>query len=470
MRPRTLLARRFIVVCTVMTPYVAAAQGRSVPGAARAAPSAARPTSAAASAQDRETDESLPISGKVRPESEPADPARRLADVVLYLPRVAIDLLFVTSGAAAGLIDDEQVIPRLEDMFYSSDHTIGVFPTAFVETGFNPNVGARMIATSGDFAATLRGGYGGADAHVIESRMRVTVSSPTPGAFSIEALHDRRTDLGYVGLGPVPESDARNTFQADSALRVGAYREVRERLIGNFGFRPLADTELLLSTSYRRRRVDDAPDAGEGALGRVFAPGSVPGAGRLNRTTYSEIAMRYDTRLRRGAPTSGWMMEGYAGVLRGIHDADGDGLSLGGRAGVFLPIYRRSNILTPRIAIDTTQPSDASTFAFLDYPTPADYRGIDPRRDRVAIVGSLDYRWVIMKYVATRIFMDTSTVAPDFPSIDLHHLRYAWGMGMDLHSTHTEIARIAASASAEGFRFFFSLGVAPSGFGDRQHR
>lgn len=461
MRARTKFQALTVVAFAVSCALDAAAQAAPPASASAASPP---PDSAG------QSDDSLPVSGESRPESEPLDPARSVADVVLYVPRVAVDLLFLTSGAAAGLLDDEQVIPRLEDTFYTSDHAIGVFPTAFVETGFNPNIGARMIASTGDFAATLRAGYGGQDANVVESRMRTTLASPFPGALSLEALHDRRTGLGYVGLGATPETDPRNVFQPDTSMRAGAYREVRERIIGNFGFRPFGDAELLFSTSYRRRRIDDAPDTGEGALSRVFVSDQLPGSQRLNRTTYSEFAVRYDTRPHRGAPTSGWMIEGYTGTLRGLTDADGDGVTLGGRGALFIPIYRRSNILSPRIALDTIQPSDSARFPFLEYAAPADFRGIDPRRDRIAAVASLDYRWVIMKYVASRIFMDASTVAEDFPSLDLHTLRYAWGMGMDLHSSSTEIARIAASASADGFRFFFSLGVAPSGFGDRQHR
>ncbi len=464
-RARTWFDLLSILTAVASSAFVARAQATSPRSAAAAASSAPSPPRAPDAVPD-----DVPVSGELRSASEPADPAREVANVVLYLPRVAIDLLFVTSGAAAGLLEDEQVIPRLEDTFYTADHAIGVFPTAFVETGFNPNIGARMLASAGDYAATIRAGYGGIDSNIVESRIRTTTVTPVLGALSFEALHDRQTNLGYVGLGPVPESDPRNVFQPGSGLRGGAYRQVRERLIVNFGFRPAADAELLLSTSYRRRRIDDAPGAGQAALGAVFVPGDLPGAFRLNRSTYSEVAIRYDTRVHRGPPTRGWMVEGYAGALRGIKSGDGDGSAFGGRAAAFIPIYRVSNILSPRIEIDTMFPGNPAAFPFYDYAAPTEFRGIDPRRDRIAAIASLDYRWVVMKYVAARLFMDSATVARDFSSLDLHAVRYAWGMGMDLHSSSAEIARVGASVSPQGFRFFLSLGVAPSGFGDRQHR
>ena len=410
------------------------------------------------------------VSGKVRQASGPFDPARQAADIVLYLPRAAVDLLFVTSAAAAGLLDNEQVVPRLEDTFYTADHTIGMFPTTFIETGFNPNIGARVIAAVPGFASTLRAGYGGENSAVAESRIRFTTATPLPGAVSLEALHDRRTDLGYGGLGAVPQSDPRNPFRSDTSLRSGVYRDVRERFIAYFGFRPAADLELLFSTSCRRRRIDDAPGAEGAELGNVFVPGAVPGSHRVNRMTYTEIALRFDTRKKRGAPETGWMVEGYSGTLRGLKDSDGDGFTLGGRAAAFIPIYRRTNILSPRIALDTVHPLDAATLPFYEYASSMDFRGIDGRLDRIAATASLDYRWVIIRYIAARTFFDTATVASSLTSLDTSHLRYAWGLGLDLHSSSTEIARIAGSLSPEGFRFFFSFGVAPSGFGDRQHR
>jgi hypothetical protein len=410
------------------------------------------------------------VSGRLRPASEPGDQAREVAGAVLLLPRTILDVLYVTTGAAAGLIEDEQVVPRLKDTFFTEDHQVGLFPTAFVETGFAPNVGARMIAKIDNFASTIRAGYGGPDTNIIESRLRLTTVRLTPVVFGLEGLYDRRTDLGYQGVGPQPGTDERNSFRATTGLRSGLYREVRRRVIASVGFRAMNDIEVLFSSSYKRRDVDDAPGAGVAGLSQVFEPSTVPGAQTYTRSTYSEAAVRVDTRVSRGAPATGAMVESYAGLYKGVGDTDGDAMGAGARWAAFIPVYRVTNVISPRIAIDGILPLGDKPLTFNDYVMPGDYRGFDARRDCVVMVASLDYRWTLMQFIAARMFGDAANVAPDLQSLGIDNLKLAWGFGFDLHTSTTELARIAASFSDGGGRLFFSLGVASSGFGDRQHR
>jgi hypothetical protein len=60
-------------------------------------------------------------------------------------------------------------------------------------------------------------------------------------------------------------------------------------------------------------------------------------------------------------------------------------------------------------------------------------------------------------------------VLPSLPEFELTHLRWAAGFGFDLHSSTSELGRIAVAGSSDGFHLLFSLGV-PTRFGDRQHR
>lgn len=410
------------------------------------------------------------VTGREREAAESSDPARGAAEVALFLPRNVVDLLFITTGAAHGLLEDEQVVPRLKDMFYTEHHEIGVFPTAFVETGFNPNVGARMIASVDNFASTLRAGYGGPDTTVVESRLRMTGSYPTPTVISLEWLQDRRTNLGYLGLGPDPATDPRNHFQPGFPYRTGLYRVRRQRAIFSLGFRAAPDLEILFSNSYRSRHVDDPPDAGARGLSKVFEPESVPGAEETTRMTYTELAVRLDTRVSRGPPATGAMVEAYGGMYKGVYLRDADAVGMGARWAAYIPVYRVTNIISPRIAIDGIMPVGDVQLPFLDYVSANDFRGFDSRRDKVAMVASLDYRWTLMKFIAARVFGDATNVAPELQSLGLDQMRFAWGFGFDLHSANAQLGRVALAFSEDDVRFFFSLGVAPSGFGDRQHR
>lgn len=410
------------------------------------------------------------ISGRERNARESSDAARDVAEAALYLPRTVVDLIFITTGAAHGLLEDEQVVPRLEDMFYTEGHEVGVFPTAFVETGFNPNVGARMIASIDNFASTLRAGYGGPYTTVVESRLRLSGAHPTPVAVSLEWLQDSRTNLGFVGLGPEPQSDPRNEYRPDTLFEAGKYREYRQRVIFSLGARIAPDLELIASNSYKSRRVVDAPGAGPQGLSDVFEAASIPGAGRTTRQTYTEVALRLDTRESRGPPATGAAFETYGGLYKGVYEYDADALGIGARWAAHVPVYRVTNIISPRIAIDSILPVGDTPVPFNDYVGAREFRGFDSRRDKFAMVASLDYRWTLMKFIAARVFADATNVAPELSSIGLDEMRVAYGFGFDLHSSSAQLGRVAAAFSEGDVRLFFTLGVASSGFGDRQHR
>jgi hypothetical protein len=410
------------------------------------------------------------ISGQTRAVSEPYDPARKVADFALFIPRKTIEALFITTTIAAGLVENEQFVPKLKETFFTQNGQVGIIPTAFLETGFNPNIGARLVASADHMATTLRAGYGGPDMNLVESRLRFSYFSSVPVVLSFEGLHDRQTGLAFLGLGPNPQSDSRNHFNPDTDLRSGVYRQMRDRLIVSLGMRPAGDTEILLSTSYTRRKINDAPDSGTSALSQVFLPESLPVEDRAYRKLYAETAIRIDTRESRGRPVGGTLIESYAGIARGVLPNDPHAIQAGSRGALFIPIYRQSNILSPRLAIDTISSVGKTPLPFTDYLSPSDFRGIDGRRDNITAVASLDYRWTLMKFVAARVFTDVSTVAPRLDALRLDSLHYAWGFGLDLHSAHAELGRILFAFSPEGFRFAFNIGVAPSGFGDRQHR
>jgi hypothetical protein len=164
------------------------------------------------------------------------------------------------------------------------------------------------------------------------------------------------------------------------------------------------------------------------------------------------------------------MVEVYGGLYTGLREQDADAVGVGARWAAYIPVYRVTNILSPRIAIDSIHPVGEVPLPFYDYLTASDFRGFDGRRDKVAMVASIDYRWTLMKFIAARAFGDATNVAPDLSSLGLDRARYAWGFGFDLHSSHAQLGRVAVAFSEGDVRLFFSLGVASSGFGDRQHR
>jgi len=407
------------------------------------------------------------VTGVVKPARESSDAARSAANVALWLPREFAGLLFLTTGAAAGLLENEQVVPRVKELLFTRDGSIGVYPTLFLETGTSPNVGARMVAAADNEATMLRAGYGGGDANVLESRLRFGRRTPFPTMLSIEGLHERRTGLGFLGVGQTPETDPRNRFASD--LRSLSFRDRRQRVIASLGIRPGADVELFFSTSYAQRSPHDLPEGDGPGIDRVFQPGSVPGLGGTTRLVYNELALRLDTRAVRAAPSPGLLVEGYMGGSQGVLDGGGQFARMGGRAAGFFSIARRTNILSPKIVIDGVMPISDDQIPVLELARQPDFRGFNNRRDYVSMVGSLDYRWKLASFLAARLFTDLATVGPSVRELAFRDLRWVGGFGFDLYSDQAEVARVGIAASPEGASFLLSFGVA-SRFGDRQHR
>jgi len=407
------------------------------------------------------------VSGVERPERPAGAPASAVWNTVLWLPRSAIDLVFLTTGTAGSLIENEQIVPRARDFFFTSSGSFGVFPTLFMETGMTANAGARMMIKADPVASTIRGGYGGPDMNVVEGRAHVVTSVPVPLVVTMEGLHDRRTGRGFLGVGQTPESDPRNQFVAEPS--VGIYRERRERAILSFGVRPLPKLEVILSSSYTQRFTDDPPNVGVMGLGGVFAPASIAGAYRETRSVYTEAVLRYDSRANWRGEASGELLEGYAGWAHSVSGERIEYARYGVRGGLFLPFIRPTTILSPTITLDTMTAPESAMVPFTDLVGQPMFRGFNNRRDYVSLVGSLDYRWFVSRFVAGRIFADAAHVYPSFKDFTFQRTRWAAGCGVDLHTSTTQLGRLAIAFSPEGFYFLFALGVY-AGYGDRQHR
>jgi hypothetical protein len=432
-----------------------------------------------------------------RPGLAPGDTGREAAAGVLFVPREFIRLMFLTSGLTAGLIRDEQVVPRVEQLVSPRPGSYSVLPMLFLDSSRRPSVGAQLLGNSRFAAMRLAVGFGGIHDLLGEARVRFAMPKPLPFVLSIEGLADTRSALQFRGVGQDPDNDPRNHFVAGAATHNAGYFEERERAIFELGARATRDIEVLLSSSLLRYVVDDTPTGGPTSIVHVFQPGSVPGAPVAtasscpkraatftgppalpvgapcpveNRLNYTELTLRFDTRASKGRPSPGVLLETYAGIATGLGNDPTQFYRLGGRAGGFISIRRRSNILSPKITIDgIAQPPGTQPVPFTELTQQPDFRGIDNRVDKISIVYSLDYRWSMIRYLGPRLFIDAAQIGPDMAAAFKVAPRVAGGFGIDLFSDDTELAQAMMSFSTEGVRVLFTFGI-PTQFGDRQHR
>jgi hypothetical protein len=436
------------------------------------------------------------VRGIDRPALGPGDGGREAASGVLLVPRELLRLMFFTSGVTAGLIRDEQIVPRVEELLSPRPGSYSILPMLFLDSRRRASVGSQLLGNSRFAAMRLAVGFGGVHDLIGEARVRIALPKPLPFALSVEGLADSRSTLDYLGVGQSPDTDPRNRFVRGAATHDALYFEERERLVVELGARPNQDVEILVSTSVLRTLLDDTPGGGPASIVRVFQPGSVPGApvatpggctSRVatvpknvlpigfpcpveQRLSYTEVGARFDTRASKSRPSPGVLVEAYGGYTAGLGDDPTRFYRVGGRAAGFVSIKRRTNILSPKIIVDgTVLPAGAPPVPFTELVNQPDFRGLDTHVDRVSVVYSLDYRWSMIRYLGPRLFVDMAQVGPDVSSTFKATPRVAGGFGVDVFSDATELAQAMMSFSGEGVRVLFTIGV-PTQFGDRQHR
>ncbi len=407
-----------------------------------------------------------PVSGVLVQAQHPDDALREVGAALTSVPREMVDVIFVATGGAAGILEERQVVPRLLEMISPERGEISIFPTAFAETGRPANLGARMIANLGNAATSLRAGFGLPGDLVVASRIQASWSLGVPLTLSLEGRYDFHDDLDYLGVGQTPETDPRNRFLGNK--REALYQEQRSRAIVGLGFRAQDDLEVLFSSSLTLRRFDDE-GAGTDGIRQVFAESSVPGGIDGVAPLYTEGALRLDTRPDRGGPVEGWLVEAYAGVAKDVRNDHRDFARTGGRVAGYLPIGRSTNILSPKITADSVHRIGNSVIGFSELARQPEFRGPDDRRDDVSVVASLDYRWGFVRYVSARLFADYAVVAPALFDVPWDDGRPAVGFGIDVFSRSTELADIAVAFSPDAVSLHISVGERV-GFGDRQHR
>lgn len=425
------------------------------------------------------------VSGLERPERLEGDGQRTLASGLLFVPREMVRLMFLASGITAGLIRDEQVVPRVGELISPSPGNISVIPSLFLDTRRRTSVGAMMLASGNESGTRLSVGFGGVHDLLLESRFRFGFSRKLPLVIQVEGLADSRSTLDYLGVGQDPTRDRRNVFRRDATTRTAEYFEQRVRGIVSAGARLAPDWELFLSASMLRSRVEDTPGGGPESLSQVFAPGTVKGAPTRakpcpaaspapcpaeSRVVYGEMALRLDTRPSTARPSAGVLIEGYAGIAHGTGDDRSVFYRMGGRAALFVPVLRSTNVFSPKIIVDAMYvPPGAPEPPFTALVSQPDFRGLDNRVDRLSLVASFDYRFSVMRYLGARLFVDFAVVSPDIGAAVDAEKRVAGGFGLDVFSREAELLQFMMSFSGEGARAFLTFGI-PTLFGDRQHR
>lgn len=387
-------------------------------------------------------------------------------DTITWLPRQIVEQLVRAQSAAARFVHDEQLVPRYEQLLaVNEDVNVIVFPTLFAETNRSLSVGARAYVETKLVATQARLGFGGPRDWVAEGAVQLAFDAGFPLVLNTEATAIDSTRLPYLGLGADPARDVRNAWQPGLAGEEAVYDERRRRIVTSVGLRLGRSTQLLVSTSLDHRRIDESV---EGGLDQTYIPDSVPTWDGDTWRSYGEVAVRYDSRPRLAPPVEGFLAELYGGYGGGLLGPAERSVRLGGRVAGSLPIYRRTNILTPAMTIDQVIPLDAS-LPFTELATPLSSRADDERRDESAVVVSLDYQWQLASFMGARLFADASMVGSDPVRAFGGAPEVGAGLGFDFYTRRYAIAGVRAGYATTGLLLGLYVGD-PQPWGDRQRR
>lgn len=383
-------------------------------------------------------------SGRLDP-GEQDSTLRLIGRGALFVPRVAVDVALAPVRVGVYSVERYHLIDRIYSVFFNDAGTIGLYPTARLESGYGLNVGARFVhrdLLGHDEHLTLHAATGGRFRQIFRLAFRSGELLGDRLALELEPGFERRPKDAFYGFGNEPGIETRYRKQrARIALATDA------RIVGKLHVRAsgaLADFEVEPST--------------EGtSIEEVYDPEMLAGYGS-SREAYGELELRWDSRRRtstwetRAIPTTGWLAAAFAGRMAVAERQDF------WRYGVdlqhFLRITGGPRVIGARVhAEGVTGPRD--DVPFFELPAlggPSQLRGypLERFRDRVAAAGSIEYAWDLSPFFAASTFVDAGRTFSTLRDVGVSDLRVGYGIALQGHTSNSFLARLSVASSIDG--------------------
>ena len=408
-------------------------------------------------------------------------PMLALPRAILALPRAAADIAFAPVRGALWAYERYQVKHVLMGVLFSDDGRLGVYPLAFVETGFGLNAGVRFVGKDVFHRGErfkLRVSYGG------QFRQIYSAKAATGQRFgrielSMEAEYATLPRQQFFGVGnsdrvrraadepllePITSGQAIHTRYSAQVTRFifGADTKLSSRLFAR------TSAALLL------RDYEPATFAGPGvAVSNVYDTTRLLGFERDLTSVYGEVAVRYDSRqatsryVSQALPSRGHLLSGYVGVARGI-ESDPTAYTIAGLETQGCMSLGASRSLTVRGSVQTILGGGTriTNVPLADLPRlggPVLLRGYprDRFRDRAATLATTEYQWELGPLLSAFAFVDAGRVWRSLKRIEPAGIRIGYGLGLDAHTRDSFVMRLQVASSRDG-GVFLSVSVDPA--------
>ena len=404
---------------------------------------------------------------------------------MLFVPRWALEVPIAVSRYTLWAYEHYDVKDRFKQVFFNQDETLGLYPSAFLETGFGYNVGARFVWTEffgkGE-SIRARAGYGGRSERVFEAKL------------SSGRIFDDRILIGTVvdyedsgrarffGLG---NSDL-VTFDRDltpvaapfdeTAVATRFAREdVRVELLVQARLSELLAVRT--SSAFRHSSFGRSTDMrGDDGLHTVYDTGLLVGHDPGLDSLYGEVELACDTRrvsyshLPEPVPSRGHRIDAWIGYQRGLAGDPSRFVRFGAEAQRYFDLWRGDRVLVLRARFEGVV-GGLDRIPFVDFPAlggPYVLRGYprDRFRDRHAGLLTAEYNYPIQHWATGYIFAEAGRVWRRFGDLNLDDNRLGFGAGMQFSTMESFLARLLVASSIDG-GIEFSLSFDPI-FGARK--
>lgn len=368
----------------------------------------------------------------------------------LFIPRLVTKIVLLPIGGIIWVLEHYKIPEFLTDLFFNDARTFGVYPTAFVETGFGLNVGLRMrlsnlFGHASKFTAGV--GYGGRFRSVYGADLTTGRLISDVFRFRANARYQDLPNEFYYGLGPAP---------GDDEIRI---QRKRADAGGGFELDVADDLEFAITGVYSHSSVRNSERDPNASLAE-FRP--------FVDLVYEELRATFDTRrsdplLSEATPSRGVYLSGTIGATQVLNEPTSNFYRYSTDAQWLIDLAYGSRVLVLRLYTEGVFGGEA--IPIVEYPRLGGttlLRGYrrDRFRDRTIALASAEYRYPLSGHTDAYLFVDGGRVFRDWSTFDFTHIGLGFGGGLQIHTRSAVVARIQLAGSRDG-DVLFSLVLSP---------
>jgi len=402
---------------------------------------------------------------------------RVIPRIVLFPARVVLAVVDAPFRGGFWLYERYQLRNRFKAIFFNDTGTVGLYPVAFVETGFGLNAGLRFIHRDLYRKASLkaRASFGGPFQQIFAVKLGSGELFSDQLEVGLEAEYEARPKDRFFGIGngdtveavPAPVDPYEDPAAVDTRFRqtvshlsAGADLHVAGPLSARL-------SSALVWKTFDQSEAGDIP--ADKALDLSYDPAALPGFVDGVSYSYNELELRLDTRSAADRyemstlPSTGWLLSGFGGLARDFGTRERvDYLRYGVDLQRYIRLAQNPRLIALRVYVEGVS-GDDDEIPFVDLPRlggPLLLRGYlrDRFRDRVLGLASIEYQFDIGHMFTGFLFGDAGRVYPALSDVKIEDIRLAYGGGLQMQTPKSFIGRVSVATSTDGgliFNFSF---------------